>query len=43
MKHVGETYNLIEDMALNHYQWSNERGNPQKVPEEYNVDALNLT
>jgi len=26
-----EAYNLIEEMALNNYQWSSERGQPEQV------------
>ena len=26
-----EAYNLIEEMALNNYQWSNERSQPKRV------------
>jgi len=26
-----EAYNLIEEMSLNNYQWSNERGQPKRV------------
>jgi len=26
-----EAYDLIEEMALNNYQWSNERGQPRRV------------
>jgi len=37
-----EAYNLIEEMALNNYQWSNERGQPKRVGGKYEIDALTL-
>ena len=37
-----EAYNLTEEMALNNYQWSNERGQPKRVGGKYDVDALTL-
>jgi len=37
-----ETYNLIEEMPLNNYQWSNERGQPRRVRGKFDVDALTL-
>jgi len=37
-----EEYNLIEEMALNNYQWSNERGQPKRVGGKYEIDALTL-
>ena len=37
-----EAYNLIEEMALNNYQWSNERGQPKRVGSKYEIDALTL-
>ena len=36
---VDEAYTLIEEMALNHNQWTSERSAP-KVPGKYDVDAL---
>ena len=35
-----EAYNLIEEMALNNYHWSNERGQPKRVGGKYDVDTL---
>jgi len=35
-------YNLIEDMALNNYQWSSECGQPKRVGGKYDIDALTL-
>ena len=37
-----EAYNLIEEMALNNYQWSNERGQPKRAGGKYDIDALTL-
>ena len=37
-----EAHNLIEEMALNNYHWSNERGQPKKVEGKYEIDALTL-
>jgi len=37
-----EAHNLIEDMALNNYQWSNERGQLKRVGRKYDIDALTL-
>ena len=33
---------MIEEMALNNYQWSNERGEPTRVGGKFDVDALTL-
>ena len=41
-KSVDDAYKLIEDMALNHYQWSGERNTQPKVGGRHEVDALNL-
>ena len=35
-------YNLIEEMALNNYQWSSERGQPKMVGGKYDINALTL-
>jgi len=35
-----EAYNPIEEMALNHYQWSNERDQPKKVEGKFDIGAL---
>jgi len=37
-----EAYNLIKEMTLNHYQWSNEHGQPKKIGGKFDVDALTL-
>jgi len=37
-----EAYNLIKEMMLNNYQWSNERCQPKRVGEKSDVDALSL-
>ena len=37
-----EAYNLIEEMALNHFQWANEGGKPNRVGGKFDVDALTL-
>ena len=37
-----ETYNLIEEMVLNNYQWSCERGQLKRVGDKYDIDVLNL-
>jgi len=35
-------YNLIEEMTLNNYQWSNEHGQPKRVGGKFDVDSLTL-
>ena len=37
-----EAYNLIEEMALNSFQWSIERGQPKRIGGKLEVDALTL-
>ena len=37
-----EAFNLIEDMTLNNFQWSTERGQPKRVRGKLEVDALTL-
>jgi len=37
-----EVYNLIEEMTLNNYQWSNECDQPKRVGGKIEVDALTL-
>ena len=37
-----EAYNLIEEMTLNHCQWSNEHGQPKRVGGKFDVEALTL-
>ncbi|XP_038978816.1 uncharacterized protein LOC120109139 [Phoenix dactylifera] len=41
-KSTEEAYELLEEMASNNYQWSNERGMPKKVPGMYDVDGINM-
>jgi len=35
-----EAYNLIGDMVLNNYQWSNERSQPKRVGGKLELDAI---
>ena len=37
-----EAYNLIEEMTLNNFQWSTERGQPKWVGGKLEVDARTL-
>ena len=37
-----DTYNLIEEIALDNFQWSAERGQPKWVGHKLEVDALTL-
>jgi len=37
-----EAYNLIEEKALNNFRWSTERGQPKRVGDKLEVDALTL-
>ena len=37
-----ETFNLIKEMVLNNYEWSNEHDQPKRVGGKYEVDALTL-
>ena len=41
-KTADEAYNLIEEIALNNYEWSNERGQPKRVGGKFDVDTLTL-
>ncbi|XP_038976409.1 uncharacterized protein LOC113461320 [Phoenix dactylifera] len=41
-KSTEEAYELLEEMASNNYQWSNERCMPKKVPGMYDVDGINM-
>jgi len=41
-KREDEAYNRNEEMSLNHYQWSNECGQPKGVGGKFDVDALTL-
>ena len=35
-------YNLIEEMTLNNYQWSNERSQPKRVRHKLELDAISM-
>ena len=35
-----EAFNLIEEMALNNYQWSSEHGQPNRIGCKYDIDVL---
>jgi len=37
-----EAFNLIEEMTLNNYQWSNEHGQLKRVGGKFDVSALTL-
>jgi len=37
-----EAYNLIEEMTVNNFQWSNERGQSKQVGGKLKVDARTL-
>ena len=37
-----KVYNLREEMELNNFQWSTERGQPKRVGDKLEVDALTL-
>jgi len=37
-----KSYNLIEEMALNNYQWSNERSKPKRVWDKLELDAISM-
>jgi len=37
-----KAYSLIEEMVLNNFQWSNKRGQPKRVRDKLEVDALTL-
>jgi len=37
-----EAYNLMEEMTLNNYQWSNERRQPKRVGGKFEVDVRTL-
>ncbi|XP_074560122.1 uncharacterized protein LOC141816192 [Curcuma longa] len=39
-KSLEEAEELIENVALNHHQWANERGSMTRTPGKYNVDTL---
>ena len=35
-------YNLIEDMALNNFQWSYERAQPKRIGGKLELDAISV-
>ena len=35
-------YNLIDEMTLNNYQWSNERSQPKRVGGKLELDAISM-
>ena len=35
-----EAYNLIEDMALNNFQWSSDRDQPKRVGGKLELDVI---
>jgi len=37
-----EAYNLIEEVALNNYQWSNKRSQPKRVRDKLELYAIAL-
>jgi len=37
-----DAYNLIEEMTLNSYQWSNERSQPKRVIGKLELDAISM-
>ena len=37
-----EAYNLIEEMVLDNFQWSTERGQPKQIGGKLEVDAVTL-
>ena len=37
-----EAYNLIEEIVLNNYQWSNERSQPKRVGGKLELHAIAL-
>ena len=39
-KKTDETYDLIEEMANNSYQWSSERSMPRRIVAVYEIDAM---
>lgn len=41
-KSIEEAYELLEAMASNNYQWSNDRGMPKRTPGVYDVDGMNM-
>lgn len=40
--YINEVYELIESMALNNRQWSNERAQSKKDGGKYEVDPINM-
>ena len=39
-KSTEDAYNLLEEMAINHFQWPSERATMTKVARIYEVDPL---
>jgi len=39
---MDEVYNVIEEMTLSNYQWSNECDQPKRAGGKLEVNALNL-
>jgi len=35
-----EAYNIIEEMALNNYQWSDKRNHPKRVEGKLELNAI---
>ena len=40
-KSANEAYQLLEDLALNNYQWPNERATPKKLSGVHELDVFN--
>ncbi|XP_062075256.1 uncharacterized protein LOC133779295 [Humulus lupulus] len=41
-KSANEAYELLEEMAMNNYQWPSERGNPRRVARMHEIDAISM-
>ena len=41
-KSANEAYELLEEMAMNNYQWPTERGQPKKVAGMMELDAITM-
>jgi hypothetical protein len=39
-KSQDDAYNLLEEMAMNNYQWSNKRNTPKKTDGMHEIDAI---
>jgi len=42
IKTEDKTYNLMEEMALNNYQWSHERSQPERVGGRLELDTISM-